>query len=102
MEEEGGDLYDVLINEDNIISEAEKEWTLHSLRIELERALALLPERDALVIRLYYGLGSYLPHTLDEIAKQMGLTSERVRQLKVLAIKQLKTTCNDRILKSYL
>src|SRR4051794_2203430 len=49
---------------------------------ELERALSTLPPRDARILRLYFGLEGDREHTLDEIGKLLGVTRERVRQLR--------------------
>jgi len=56
---------------------------------ELERALATLPARDARILRLYFGIDGDREHTLDEIGKMLGVTRERVRQLRDRALKRL-------------
>jgi RNA polymerase primary sigma factor len=57
---------------------------------ELARALATLPPRDARILRLYFGLEGGHEHTLDEIGKMLGVTRERVRQLRDRALKRLR------------
>jgi len=57
---------------------------------ELERALETLPPRDAKILRLYFGLEADREHTLDEIGKMLGVTRERVRQLRDRALKRLR------------
>jgi RNA polymerase primary sigma factor len=57
---------------------------------ELERALGTLPPRDARILRLYFGLDGGREHTLDEIGKMLGVTRERVRQLRDRALKRLR------------
>jgi RNA polymerase primary sigma factor len=57
---------------------------------EVERALRTLPERDAKILRLYFGLEEDREHTLDEIGKMLGVTRERVRQLRDRALKRLR------------
>lgn len=42
------------------------------------------------VIRLYYGMDDDGPITLEEIGRRMGLTRERVRQLKEWALEKLR------------
>src|ERR687886_2801192 len=59
-------------------------------RSELERALETLPPRDAKILRLYFGLEGDREHTLDEIGKMLGVTRERVRQLRDRALKRLR------------
>jgi RNA polymerase primary sigma factor len=57
---------------------------------ELERALSTLPPRDARILRLYFGLEGDREHTLDEIGKLLGVTRERVRQLRDRALRRLR------------
>ena len=57
---------------------------------ELSRALSTLPARDAKILRLYFGLEAGREHTLDEIGKMLGVTRERVRQLRDRALKRLR------------
>ena len=57
---------------------------------EVERALLTLPPRDARILRLYFGLEADREHTLDEIGKLLGVTRERVRQLRDRALKRLR------------
>jgi RNA polymerase primary sigma factor len=57
---------------------------------ELYAALAELPPRDARVIRLYFGLDDDQPRTLEEIGRMLGVTRERVRQLRDRAIRTLR------------
>jgi RNA polymerase primary sigma factor len=56
----------------------------------LERALDTLPEREAEILRLYYGLGQPHSLTLEEIGGRFGLTRERIRQLKERALGRLR------------
>ena len=60
------------------------------LQEQIDEALSTLRERDALVLRLYYGLGDGREHTLEEIGQQLGITRERVRQLRDRALKELR------------
>ena len=59
---------------------------------ERDKALRLLDEidpREASVLKLHYGLGGRRPLTLKEIGKKMGLTRERIRQIRRDALTQL-------------
>ncbi len=73
-----------------------------SLRIEVKRALTTLSEREAEVIKLYFGLDREHPLTLEEIGERFNLTRERVRQIKEKAIRRLRHTSRSRMLRSYL
>lgn len=99
-EEEGNNLYDVMLNDDSL--EPDGELIDDSLRQEIERSLATLGEREAEILRYYYGLKGYQSLTLEEIGTEFGLTRERVRQIKEKAIKKLKNQYRNRLLKSYL
>ncbi len=57
---------------------------------ELEHVIDLLPEREALILRLRFGLHDGRTHTLDEIGRQVGLTRERIRQLEKEALARLR------------
>jgi RNA polymerase primary sigma factor len=72
------------------------------LRKEIDRAISTLTPREADVVRLYFGLNSKHPMTLEEIGEKFDLTRERVRQIKEKAIRRLKHTSRSKILKSYL
>jgi RNA polymerase primary sigma factor len=67
-----------------------------SLRIELKRALSILSEREAEIIKLYFGLGRERPLNLEEIGQKFHLTRERVRQIKEKAIQRLRHNSRHR------
>lgn len=73
-----------------------------SLKIEVRRALSTLGEREAEVIRLYYGLDREHSLTLEEIGEKFSLTRERVRQIKEKAIRRLRHASRSKTLRSYL
>ncbi|MBE37448.1 MAG: RNA polymerase subunit sigma [Flavobacteriales bacterium] len=97
---EDSNLYDVIMSgespnpDDSLIND--------SLRTEIERSLTTLTDREADVIRLYFGLGSKHAMTLEEIGEKFDLTRERVRQIKEKGIRRLKHTSRSKILKTYL
>lgn len=99
-DEEANNLYDVMLNEDS--KRPDEDLMGNSLRQEIERSLSTLGEREAEILRFYFGLNGYQPHTLEEIGDEFGLTRERVRQIKEKAIKKLKNQYRNRLLKSYL
>ncbi len=99
-QDEEGDMYDVLLSLD--APSPDKELLTDSLRKEIERALNTLTNREANIVRLYFGLNGKHPHTLEEIGEEFNLTRERVRQIKEKAIKRLKHVTRCKILKTYL
>jgi RNA polymerase primary sigma factor len=100
IQDEDSDMYDVFISENT--SGPDKELLRDSLRIEIERVINTLTQREANIIRLYFGLNGKYVHTLEEISEKYNLTKERVRQIKEKAIKRLKHTPRNSVLKSYL
>jgi len=80
------------------------DWKLMNdwLIKEIERSLSTLSDKEAEVIRLFYGIGKTHGITLEEIGEKFGLTRERVRQIKEKAIKRLRHTSRSKLLKGYL
>jgi RNA polymerase primary sigma factor len=68
---------------------------------EVQQALGSLPPRDARVLRLYFGLDDGQEHTLEEIGTMLGVTRERIRQLRDRALKRLGEGDVGRALASY-
>lgn len=73
-----------------------------SLRIETERTLASLTDREKEVIKLFFGIGVEHPMTLEDIGDQLGITRERIRQIKDKAITKLRSQSRSKALKAYL
>ncbi len=82
-------------------ADAEEEAMDRFLSDEIESALATLPARDAKVLRLYFGLDGGREHTLEEIGGMLGVTRERVRQLRDRALKRLREGEVGRALASF-
>lgn len=68
---------------------------------QINTALLTLQPRDARVLRLYFGLDGGREHTLEEIGGMLGITRERVRQLRDRALKRLREGETGRALASY-
>jgi RNA polymerase primary sigma factor len=68
----------------------------------VEEALAGLKERESKILRLYFGLDGEEPMTLEQIGSLMGITRERVRQIKEKALSRLRHVSRARALESYL
>jgi RNA polymerase primary sigma factor len=99
-EDESSSMLDVFVSEDQPMPD--NELQKDSLRREIERSLSTLTSREADVIRLFFGLNGYHPHTLEEIGAKFDLTRERVRQIKEKAVRRLKHTSRSKLLKTYL
>lgn len=101
VEGEDNSLLDVLENNTMPSTDQHLEYA-DSLRREIERSLGTLTERQADVIKLYFGIGVEHPLSLEDIGDKFGLTRERVRQIKDKAINKLRATSRSKLLKTYL
>ena len=72
-----------------------------ALRETVDGALATLKEREAKVLRLYFGLDDQEPMTLEEIGTLLGITRERVRQIKEKALQRLRHASRSRFLGTF-
>jgi RNA polymerase primary sigma factor len=93
-------LGDILVNE----QQPSPDGTLmkESLKQEVENVLSTLNEREAEVIKLYFGINSEHAATLEEIGERFNLTRERVRQIKEKALRSLRYASRSSSLKAYL
>ncbi|MDZ4709918.1 MAG: sigma-70 family RNA polymerase sigma factor [Saprospiraceae bacterium] len=98
---EDNTLLDVLENSGTPSTDSALEYR-ESLRNEIERSLGTLTDRQADVIKLYFGIGVEHPMSLEDIGEKFGLTRERVRQIKDKAINKLRTASRSKLLKHYL
>ena len=98
---EGDDnsLLDVIINENS--PTADRQLVRESLQAEIKTALLSLNERERNVVEAFFGINQ--PElTLEEIGDKYGLTRERVRQIKEKAIRRLRNSTKNKMLKAYL
>lgn len=93
-------LLDVLENEET--PDPDTDLMGESLKVEIERALSKLTNREAEVIRLYFGIGREHSLTLEEIGERFDLTRERVRQIKEKALRKLRHHNRSAALRAYL
>lgn len=100
VEGEDNSLLDVLVNDDSPYSD--RTLMNESLAREIDRVLATLTEREAEIVKLFFGIGGQQEMTLEEIGDKFGLTRERVRQIKEKAIKRLRASDKCQPLKPYL
>ncbi|MDC3351664.1 RNA polymerase sigma factor RpoD/SigA [Crocinitomicaceae bacterium] len=98
--EDGGTLMDVMANGDS--PKADKLLMAESLQREIERSLSTLTDKEREIIRLFFGIGMNHGLTLEEIGSKFNLTRERVRQIKEKAIRRLRHTSRNKLLKAYL
>ncbi|MFY0688696.1 MAG: RNA polymerase sigma factor RpoD/SigA [Cyclobacteriaceae bacterium] len=99
-EDESGSLLDVLENETTGPTDGELVFN-DSLKVETLRALSTLTAREREVIMMSFGIGHDNPYTLEEIGDAMGLTRERVRQIREKALQKLREPSKNRRLKEF-
>jgi len=86
---------------DQFSPDPEDEAYEHALKNTVDQALATLKEREAKVLRLYFGLDEQEPMTLEEIGSLLGITRERVRQIKEKALARLRHASRSRFLETF-
>lgn len=97
---EDGNLYDILLPDNT--NNPDEKLLKESLQKEIERTFHQLNDREAEILRLFYGLNGYFPISLDEIADRFSLTRERVRQIKEKAIQKMRSKARNKLLRKYL
>ena len=96
---EDNSLLDVMVNENSPM--ADRQLVMESLQAEIKIALKTLNERERNVVEAFFGINQ--PEmTLEEIGEKFGLTRERVRQIKEKAIRRLRNSTKNKMLKTYL
>lgn len=101
-DEESITMYDIYVPVDNMMGMPEENLNDDSLKTDISRSLSLLSERESTILSMYYGLNGYASMSLEEIGIALGLTSERVRQVKNKSIRKLKETGCIKRLRAYL
>lgn len=76
----------ILFNEMTIEDDLDKE----ALKKEMKDNLSKINKRDRNVLERYFGLGEYLPHTLNQLAELLNISRERVRQIKDRGLRSLR------------
>ena len=100
-EGEDNTLLDVLENPNAVKTDNELDHT-ESLKVEIERSLKTLTERQKEVICYFFGIGVDHPMSIKKIGEKFSLTRERVRQIKDKAITKLRTVNRCKLLRTYL
>lgn len=93
-------LLDILENRND--PTPDQQLMINSLHEEIERVLKTLKDREADVVKMYFGLDGNHPMTLEEIGEKFNLTRERVRQIKEKAIRRLRLQSRSSNLRGYL
>ena len=99
-EGEDSNLYNVLQSDES--PRPDKNLMKQSLSIEINRALDTLSNKEAKVIKMFYGINLPSSYSLTEIGATIDLSRERVRQVKQKAIRRLQHQSKTHLLKTYL
>ena len=91
-------LIDALASDDRI--EPIDELTKQHFETLLYKIMDMLPEKQQSIISQRFGLKGHEEATLEEVGQEVGLTRERVRQIQVEALKQLKKILEEQGLTS--
>ncbi len=86
---------------DHLSPGPDEETYERALTDTLSHALDTLEAREARVLRLYFGLGDEAPMSLEEIGRNLGITRERVRQIKEKALERLRHASRARYLVTF-
>ena len=73
-----------------------------SLETDIAFALGTLKDREKEVLEMFFGINRPFPLDLNEIAEEVGLSRERVRQIKEKAIRRMRHRSISRKLRSYI
>lgn len=101
IDDEGDSSFGDFVEDSNSPAPSD-EVTTHLLHSQLQQALDKLPDREAQILRLRYGLADGRVYTLEEVGNTIGVTRERVRQLEAQALNRLRQSSAHVILRDYL
>lgn len=88
--------------EDNISPSVEYEIIKSSIQQQIRNLLGELGEKEALVLKLRFGLDDHQPKTLQEIGNMLKLSRERIRQIEQKAMRKLARSHKLQKLRGYL
>lgn len=87
---------------DELEPSVEYQLIRNSIEQQIREILNELDEREALVLKLRFGIDSDEPMTLQEIGDRLGLTRERIRQIEQRAMRKLAHSQKLKQLRGYL
>jgi RNA polymerase primary sigma factor len=100
QDSDGGNMKDIIINQNSNMPDS--DLIKESLKKEILSVLKRLTPREEKVLKLYFGLSQRRPLTLEEIGDIIGLTRERVRQIKEQALTRLRRHSHTHNLRFFL
>lgn len=99
-EEENSHLGDFIPDEDGLTPHETASYTF--LREQLEEVMKDLTEREAMVLKLRFGLDNGKARTLEEVGKVFDVTRERIRQIEAKALRKLSNPTYKKKLEDYI
>ena len=99
-DEDDSSLGDIIKDESSLDPAAETKNTL--LRESIEDVLSSLKEKEAMVLRLRYGIDDEETKTLEEVGKMFGVTRERIRQIESKALRKMRHPSRSKKLRPFL
>ena len=99
-EEEDSHLGD-FIEDRNVVSPADAVINLN-LKEQTDQVLKTLTPREEKVIKMRFGVGDGLEHTLEEVGQSFAVTRERIRQIEAKALRKLRHPSRSRKLRAFL
>lgn len=87
---------------DMLAQNPEEAMVQKSLQRAVRNALTTIPEKEAEILRMRFGIGNYDEHTLEEVGDKYGVTRERIRQIESKSFGKLMHHTRSRLLKQYL
>jgi len=72
-----------------------------SLVDQTRKVLSTLAPREERVLKLRFGIGEHVNHTLEEVGQDFEVTRERIRQIEAKALRKLRHPSRSRTLRSF-
>jgi RNA polymerase primary sigma factor len=99
-EEEDSHLGDFI--EDKTAPSPLEEAIQDDLKEQIDRVLHELSPKEEKILRMRFGIGDDVPHTLEEVGQEFAVTRERIRQIEVKALKKLKHPSKSQSLREFI
>jgi RNA polymerase primary sigma factor len=88
------------IKEEKILS-PNQETARKLLADQIEEILKDLFPKEQKILRMRFGLRGEIPHTLEEVGREFGVTRERIRQIEAKALEKIRQHEKSHRLKNY-
>jgi RNA polymerase primary sigma factor len=73
----------------------------NNLKKQIEKVLCTLKPKEALILRLRFGIGDSVVKTLEELGHEFEVTRERIRQIEVTALRKLQHPARSACLRTF-